>query len=94
MNVDEIDLEPNTLAALHGTIVFLPNNVGSKSEACVPYLYMNKDEKVQIIKEGDNPFENSSLIKYDGTQVQIKGVFQNKIFKVFEIEINRSQKND
>lgn len=87
MKINGIDLETNTPATLHGTVIFLPNNVGSKSEAISPFLYINRDEKIQLMKKDDNPFENHGLYEYDSKSVEVKGFFtHNKVFTVISIK--------
>ena len=44
-----------TPVKITGTVIFMPSNANSKSEAVLPYLYNNKNEVVQIYFEGDNP---------------------------------------
>jgi len=56
-----------------GTVVFLKANDGSKSEGVFSYIYVNRDTIVKIQKEDDNPFENESLVAFDGNKVKIKG---------------------
>ena len=63
----------NVLEKLKGTVVFLPANQRSKSEGFFPYLYMNRDEKVKLLLNGDNPFENKGLLPFDGKAVEIAG---------------------
>lgn len=59
---------------LHGTIVFLKENEGSKSEAVVPYLYQNRDIALRkVMLKDDNPFENNAFAPYDGKSVEISG---------------------
>ena len=56
-----------------GTVIFMPSNTSSKSEAVLPYLYNNKNEVVQIYFEGDNPFENNTLVPFDGKKISVTG---------------------
>lgn len=59
---------------LHGTIVFLKENEGSKSEAVVPYLYQNRDMALRkVMLKDDNPFENNGFAPYDGKSVEVSG---------------------
>ena len=72
---------------LKGTIVFLPFAAGSKSESVRPQLYVSKDEIIKVMKTGDNPFENSSLIAFDGHYVRTRGHYgMGKTFLIEEIE--------
>ena len=65
--------QPDTAEALLGTIVFLPANIGSKSEGMFPRLYMNQEMVVKILFKDDNPFENTTLRAYDGQRVKAFG---------------------
>ena len=56
-----------------GTIVYLPDAVGSKSEAVYPFIYIARDNFFRVLLKGDNPFENKGLLPYDGKQVEIVG---------------------
>ena len=56
-----------------GTVVFLQANPDSKSEGVFPFLYVSKDEIVKLFFKGDNPFENTGLLPYDGKRVELKG---------------------
>jgi len=72
-----------------GTLVFLKANVGSKSERIAPYLYAGKDEPLlPLFKEGDNPFENKTLVPFDGAHVEVVGnAERGNDFIVSKIEI-------
>ena len=73
---------------LKGTIVFLPFAAGSKSESVRPHLYVSKDEIIKVMKTGDNPFENNSLIAFDGYYVRTRGHYgMGKTFLIEEIEV-------
>ena len=61
------------IVEMTGTVVFLQRNMGSKSEAVLPFLYINKDEIVRIFFEGDNPFENNKLQEFDGKAITVAG---------------------
>ena len=76
------------LICLQGIVVFMPFDVGSKSETLAPILYLNRDKKIRLYKKGDNPFENSTFIDYDGKSVETQGelVGENKL-KVHSIRI-------
>ena len=56
-----------------GTVVFLQANPDSKSEGVFPFLYVSKDEIVKLFFKGDNPFENTGLLPYDGKRVELTG---------------------
>jgi hypothetical protein len=56
-----------------GTIIFLPENEGSKSECFLPFLYSGRDSLVRIRFKGDNPFENLTLKEHDGKAVVLTG---------------------
>lgn len=61
---------------LIGTLIFLPSNVGSKSEAVLPYLYRSRTEApVRVLLKRDNPFENKGFDAYDGCHVALCGDF-------------------
>ncbi len=76
-----------------GTIVFLKDSIGSKSEAVYPFVYINRNEIKRIFKKGDNPFENKSFDSFDGKYVQITGQDgRSGVFNVERItEIKREQ---
>lgn len=73
MKFGDIELEKNVEVTLNGTVIFELTNVGNKSEAIKPFLYKNRDAKIQIFKKGDNPFENHELDAYDGKTVELLG---------------------
>ena len=58
---------------MRGIVVFLKTFCGTKSESVQPFLYLGRGETVRIHKEGDNPFENTSLLPFDGKEVVIEG---------------------
>ena len=64
----------NDFEKLTGTVVFLLANIGSKSEGVLPFLYVNKEEKIKLFLKGDNPFENKGLLPYDGKAVEVVGM--------------------
>ncbi|MBQ7650954.1 MAG: hypothetical protein IJS15_08340 [Victivallales bacterium] len=64
----------NDFEKLSGTVVFLLENQGSKSEGVLPFLYANKEEKIKLFLKGDNPFENTGLLPYDGKAVEVVGM--------------------
>lgn len=87
MKINGIDLQQDTPVTLHGIVVFLRSNIGSKSEAKVPYLYVNREEKIRLMKKNDNPFENHGLDEYDGKPVEVSGMLiRNNIFCVVSIK--------
>ena len=60
--------------SMQGVVIFSRSNEGSKSECSLPHLYRGKDEPlVTLYKEDDNPFENGSLLVYDGQRVEVSG---------------------
>ena len=65
-NVEKIELT--------GTVVFFESNAGSKSEAVLPHLYVNRHKIIRILIDGDNPFENNMLQEYDGKKITISGI--------------------
>lgn len=66
-----------------GTLVFLKTNLHSKSEAMQPFLYLNKDSIVQLYVKGDNPFENESLLPFDGQSITLEGDYDSLgIFRI------------
>lgn len=71
-----------------GTVVFLKANSGSKSECCLPHLYVGKDTPIlQLFMKNDNPFENKALLPYDGVRVRVEGcVGRNNDFIISRIE--------
>lgn len=59
---------------LTGTVVWWIENAGSKSEAVLPHLYVDRETPpVVLIKKDDNPFENNGLQPYDGSLVTVVG---------------------
>ena len=64
-----------------GTVVFLLFNVGTKSEAKVPFLYIDRDIMYKLVLKGDNPFENKRLFPFDGQRVRVTGVKKETIKK-------------
>ena len=59
---------------LTGTVVWLIENAGSKSEAALPHLYVGRETPpVVLMKKDDNPFENNGLQPYDGRRVTVVG---------------------
>ena len=58
---------------LKGTVVFLPFAISSKSESLRPFIYVNRNEVIKIMKAGDNPFENGALKSFDGHSILAKG---------------------
>jgi len=71
-------MEKNILDRFSGVVVFLRSDIGSKSESMKPYLYQGRDIPLLPIRmKNDNPFENSSLVKFDGRRV-IVHVVQNE----------------
>ena len=81
-------MEDNKTETLAGTVVFLDANQGSKSEGMFPYLYVSKDEKIKLLLRGDNPFENTGLLPYDGKPVEIVGARKrNGTFVIEQISI-------
>ena len=62
-----------------GTVVFLLFGTGTKSEAKVPFLYVNKDTMYKLFLKGDNPFENNGLIPFDGKRVKVSGLTKENI---------------
>lgn len=91
----EKNVETNQVC-LQGIIVFIPIDVGSKSEVLMPTLYLNRDKKIRLYKRGDNPFENSTFNDYDGKHVEVQGelIHGNKL-KVLSIRIiNKEYDNE
>ncbi len=87
MEFGKLNLEKGIEVVLQGTIVFLAANDGSKSEGVYPHLYQDRETKIKIFKEGDNPFENHGFDDFDGKQVELKGSLgRGNIFVVKEIK--------
>ena len=63
----------NDSVKMTGTVVFLLENQGSKSECVLPFLYVNREEKIKLFLKGDNPFENTGLLAYDGKSIAVVG---------------------
>lgn len=86
----------NKQTTLQGIIVFLSSDIGSKSEAKIPFLYINRENMIRLFKRGDNPFENRAFNDYDGKYVEVLGelILENK-FKVHSIRIiNKERENE
>lgn len=59
---------------LIGTVVFLNENDGSKSECVSPFLYLGRGVPPRrVMMENDNPFENRGFAPYDGLVVKVVG---------------------
>ena len=67
----------------NGTIVFLLFNTGTKSEAKVPFLYIDRDTMFKLFLKGDNPFENKGLLPFDGKRVHVTGIKKEDIRKEY-----------
>lgn len=64
----------NESQKLSGTVVFVKTNIGSKSEATVPYLKIGAETPLlKILLRNDNPFENKGMVAYDGKLVELTG---------------------
>lgn len=96
MRIDEIELNKNEEVSLRGIIIFELANAYSKSEAMVPCLYKNRDSKIKVFKQGDNPFENHEFDAFDGKLVEVIGTFgRGGVFNVNKIqEIDYNKKED
>lgn len=70
-----------------GTVIFLDESKGSKSEHNQPYLYVDRATIFPIMVKGDNPFEHKKIEQYDGNQVIISGNEHNGVFIIEEINI-------
>lgn len=58
-----------------GVIVFLKVNETSKSEAILPFLYVDANTiPISVLLENDNPFENKGLLSFDGKKVILTGI--------------------
>ena len=80
-----------------GTIIYLPDAVGSKSEAVYPFLYIARGNFFKLLLKGDNPFENTGLLPYDGKQVEIVGAQGRRTFIVEKVSLmanEKAQSND
>ncbi len=87
MKIGNVELEKGVEIVLRGTIIYLLANSGSKSEGVYPHLYQDRETKIKIFKEGDNPFENHGFDDFDGKQVELKGSLgRGNIFVVKEIK--------
>lgn len=70
-----------------GIIFFLKINIGSKSESNQPFLYQGGGKFLRLVKQGDNPFVNESIIDFDKKAVKVTGnLGENDIFNVNTIE--------
>lgn len=77
-----------------GTIIYVMQNAGSKSESKQPFLYFSKEEEMlHVMYEGDNPFEASKLTEFDGSKVTVKGYEgRSNVFIITEIsKLDKSQ---
>ncbi len=87
MKIGNVELEKGVEIVLRGTIIYLLANSGSKSEGVYPHLYQDRETKIKVFKEGDNPFENHGFDDFDGKQVELKGSLgRGNIFVVKEIK--------
>jgi len=81
------DIRSNTRETLTGTIVYLNDSVGSKSESVAPFLYRGRGaDPLSVYFIGDNPFENNRLAEYDGRRVELSGVMGERKFVVDDIK--------
>ena len=70
-----------------GIVIFMLAYAGTMSESIRPFLYQGNGEFLHLWKEGDNPFQNDSLIPYDGKKVRVIGQKNgNDVFCVDSIE--------
>lgn len=76
-----------------GVIIFLKQNLGSKSEGVYPYLYSNIGECIRVFKDGDNPFTNDYFKPYDSKRVKIIGEMMDSYIEVNEILLLDSNEN-
>lgn len=87
MKIGNVELEKGVEIVLRGTIIYLLANSGSKSEGVYPHLYQDRETKIKVFKEGDNPFENHGFDDFDGKLVELKGSLgRGNIFVVKEIK--------
>ena len=85
----------NTVKTMVGTIIFVKQNIGSKSEETYPHLYQDRNHIIPIRIKGDNPFENGALVPFDGKTVEITGAFgRGRFFLIDEIRPVISGKTD
>lgn len=67
-------MEQQEVQELIGTVVFLNENGGSKSECMSPFLYLGRSVPPRrVLMEDDNPFENRGFVPYDGLVVKVAG---------------------
>ena len=78
--------EQENISTLQGTIIFLKQNTGSKSEKLQPFLYQGQAQLIPLFMANSNPFENNELKAFDGKSVQISGKMQNTTFVVQQIQ--------
>lgn len=72
---------------LKGTIIFVEENPGSKSEGVFPYIELDGGETVRIAMKDENPFENSILLGFEGKRVEVDGRFnENVVFIATDIK--------
>ena len=77
-----------------GTVIFLDESKGSKSEHNQPYLYVDRATIFPIMVKGDNPFEHRELEEYDGNRVIISGYENNGVFIIEEIDIEKKNEEE
>lgn len=53
-----------------GTVVFLEDSKGSKSEGVFPFLRDSDEVCTKVMLKGDNPFENNGLRPYEGQKIE------------------------
>jgi hypothetical protein len=70
---------------LSGTVASSLANVGSKSERVAYNILPPDGRNIRLYKSGDNPFTNTSLVPFDGQEVEVTGDFDGDLFVVAEI---------
>jgi len=73
------------MTQLRGIVKGILQNTGSKSEGVYFYLFTDDNCCYPIHKESDNPFENESLQRFAGKNVQTVGDFRDGYFFAREI---------
>ena len=68
-----------------GIIIFLKQNIGSKSEGVYPFLYVSFNEIIRVYKIDDNPLSNESFFSFDAKTVRLKGTLKDSYFEVAQI---------
>ena len=65
--------EPDVDSGITGTVVFILENKGSKSEGTFPFLYLGNGEFVRVWLDGDISAFGNGFREFDGMRVTLVG---------------------